>query len=108
MDEVDIETRVTQIAEDGEVLYDSRRDTDSLENHSGRREVISALENGSGEDIRRSVTVGQDMYYYALLLKGKFACKMKLCGEKPSQSQSHAILVIGLCDERKLRAESGI
>ena len=68
MDEVDIETRVTQIAEDGEVLYDSRRDTDSLENHSGRREVISALENGSGEDIRRSVTVGQDMYYYALLL----------------------------------------
>lgn len=46
--------------------------------------------------------------YYALLLKGKFACKMKLCGEKPSQSQSHAILVIGLCDERKLRAESGI
>lgn len=68
MDEVDIETRVTQIAENGEVLYDSRRDADSLENHSGRREVRDALTKGSGEDIRRSVTVGKDMYYYALLL----------------------------------------
>lgn len=69
MDEVDVRTRVTRIDEDGDVLYDSRRDTSSLENHGARKEVRDALANGTGEDIRVSDTVGNELYYYAVLLE---------------------------------------
>ena len=58
MDEVDVRTRVTRIDQDGNVLYDSRRDASSLENHGERKEVKDALANGTGEDIRLSYTVG--------------------------------------------------
>ena len=68
MDGVDWDTRLTQIASDGEVLYDSRRDENDIENHSSRPEVQEALENGTGEDVRMSDTVGREMYYYAVLL----------------------------------------
>lgn len=68
MDGVDWTTRVTQISRNGDVLYDTRRDSSTLENHSGRAEVREALASGEGEDVRLSDTVGQEMYYYALLL----------------------------------------
>ena len=68
MDNIDESTRVTRIDADGSVLYDSRRDADTLDNHSGREEVKEALKNGEGEDVRRSVTVEKDLYYYAMLL----------------------------------------
>lgn len=68
MDDVDWTTRVTQIDAKGDVLYDTRRDSSTLENHSGRKEVKEALATGEGEDVRMSDTVGQEMYYYALLL----------------------------------------
>ena len=68
MDGVDWTTRVTQIDENGDVLYDTRRDSSTLENHSGRKEIREALAEGEGEDVRMSDTVGQEMYYYALLL----------------------------------------
>lgn len=68
MDGVDWTTRVTQIDENGDVLYDTRRDSSTLENHSGRKEVREALAEGEGEDVRMSDTVGQELYYYALLL----------------------------------------
>ncbi len=68
MDNIDESTRVTRIDTDGNVLYDSRRDADTLDNHRGREEVKEALKDGEGEDVRRSVTVGKDLYYYAMLL----------------------------------------
>lgn len=68
MDNVDRATRVTRIAKDGSVLYDSRRDAETLDNHGGREEVREAVRSGEGEDVRRSVTVKKDLYYYALLL----------------------------------------
>ena len=68
MNNIEESTRVTRIDADGSVLYDSRRDADTLDNHSGREEVKEALKNGEGEDVRRSVTVEKDLYYYAMLL----------------------------------------
>ena len=68
MNGVDWTTRVTQISPEGEVLYDTRRDESTLEDHSGRKEVREALASGEGEDVRMSDTVGQELYYYALLL----------------------------------------
>lgn len=68
MASVDWSARVTCITPDGEVLYDSRRNSEDLENHSQRAEVREALASGEGEDVRMSDTVGREMYYYALLL----------------------------------------
>lgn len=68
MDDVQKDTRITQIGPDGRVLYDSVQDDATLENHSSRNEVREALKNGSGQDIRMSDTVGREMFYYAVLL----------------------------------------
>ena len=42
------ENRVTLIAPNGTVLYDSKEEAASMENHSGREEVQEALEKGVG------------------------------------------------------------
>lgn len=70
IDNVDKNTRITKIDKDGKVLYDSQGRKD-LENHKTRKEVVEALKNGYGEDVRRSETIGKNMYYYALLLNDK-------------------------------------
>lgn len=69
LDEVDFNTRVTRIGANGQVLYDSRRDETTLDNHKNRREVRAAFQYGEGEDVRMSDTVGQQMYYYAVKLE---------------------------------------
>lgn len=68
IDEIDINTRVTLIDYDGTVLYDSKQDETSLENHKNRQEIIEAFENGTGENIRMSDTVRKELYYYAIRL----------------------------------------
>jgi len=65
---VDQGTRVTLIASTGDVLYDSRNDGSTMENHKTRAEVQQALKNGTGEKIRMSDTVSKELYYYAVLL----------------------------------------
>ncbi len=62
------ELRVTWIAADGTVLYDNGNDVTRLENHGDRPEVIEALEEGSGQDTRRSSTMNASTFYYALRL----------------------------------------
>jgi two-component system phosphate regulon sensor histidine kinase PhoR len=66
--DVDMESRVTWIAADGTVIYDSQSDALMLENHKSRPEVKKALSSGSGIDTRVSGTLGTKMYYYALRL----------------------------------------
>lgn len=68
MDAVRKNTRVTWINEEGEVLYDSRQDDYTLENHKDRPEVKHALNRGNGTDIRESDTLNKDMFYYAVKL----------------------------------------
>ena len=69
MDNVRKDTRVTLIAENGNVLYDSGDDAQTLENHASRREVEQAAAFGSGKDVRLSDTVGKEMFYYAIKMK---------------------------------------
>lgn len=42
---------------------------DGLSNHKSRPEVQEALTDGSGFEIRRSATLDENTYYYAMLLK---------------------------------------
>lgn len=60
--------RVTLIASDGQVLFDTQREPEEMENHLDRPEVAQALSLGRGEDDRSSETLGERTYYYALRL----------------------------------------
>lgn len=58
--------RITLIEADGRVLYDTKADADSMENHGSRPEVESAFLKGEGSIIRQSETLDQNTYYYAI------------------------------------------
>ena len=69
LDAADKDTRITLITEQGEVLYDSDQAYEAdLENHAGRPEVKEALQDGTGSNVRRSDTLNEEMYYYAVRL----------------------------------------
>ena len=61
-------SRITWIAENGDIIYDSEMDESQMENHNDREEVVTALKEGSGESYRFSNTLGKMSYYYATLL----------------------------------------
>lgn len=69
MDNVRVTTRVTMIDSAGDVIYDSRQDEVTMENHLNRPEVQEALKNGIGQDLRESNTVGKEMFYYAVKME---------------------------------------
>lgn len=60
--------RVTLIAPNGNVLYDSDSSVDlsTLPNHKDRPEFKEALETGSGSSSRMSSTLNSNTYYYAI------------------------------------------
>lgn len=68
MSQADERTRITQIDENGDVLYDSSSEEIDMENHGAREEIKEALASGTGESERVSDTLGRELYYYAVLL----------------------------------------
>ncbi|MCR5355285.1 MAG: two-component sensor histidine kinase [Lachnospiraceae bacterium] len=73
VDQIDLSTdldelRVTWIDKDGTVLYDNDASAELLQNHFGRPEIQAAFEKGEGEAVRRSDTMNEDTFYYALRL----------------------------------------
>lgn len=69
MDHAQEGTRVTVVSSKGQVLYDSKRDGQELENHGERKEISEALTYGKGEEVRHSDTIGKYMLYYAVMLE---------------------------------------
>jgi len=73
VDQIDLSTdldelRVTWIDKDGTVLYDNDASAEQLQNHYDRPEIQEAFEQGEGEAVRRSDTMNEDTFYYALRL----------------------------------------
>lgn len=61
--------RLTLVAQDGTVLYDSATaDPSTLPNHANRPEIQQAMAEGTGASVRRSATLGYDTHYYAVRL----------------------------------------
>ena len=60
--------RITLVATDGEVLYDSEADEAAMGNHKNREEIKEALKYGEGHTIRHSETIGDNTIYYAVRL----------------------------------------
>ena len=59
-------SRVTWIAPDGRVLYDTQVPASSMENHADRWDVRQALEEGAGQSSRYSDTLAERTYNYAV------------------------------------------
>ena len=57
--------RLTWIAADGTVLYDSQAEQSGMENHADREEVRQALKTGHGESMRYSTTLMERQLYSA-------------------------------------------
>ena len=58
--------RISLIAQDGSVLYDNDANVGNLGNHGDRPEVSQALQNGEGQSVRRSDTMDESAFYYAV------------------------------------------
>jgi two-component system, OmpR family, phosphate regulon sensor histidine kinase PhoR len=85
------QTRYTVISPTGKVFGDSEKDPDSMENHADRAEFIAAISGKTGQAIRHSYTLEQDMIYVAVPL----TCAGKVCGvirtSLPAQSIQSAL-----------------
>ena len=55
--------RITWVAFDGTVLYDTHADASEMENHADREEIIEALYSGSGNASRQSNTLMERTIY---------------------------------------------
>ena len=57
--------RITWIDTDGTVLFDTRVDESTMENHADREEIREAFETGSGSAVRNSSTLTEQTSYEA-------------------------------------------
>ena len=64
-DVADNRCRLTWVAADGTVLYDTKADAATLPNHADREEIQDALQNGTGESVRYSDTLLEKTMYCA-------------------------------------------
>lgn len=61
-----IDARISIIEISGRVVIDSEIDSNKLENHSNRPEVIEAINTGFGNDIRMSESINEELIYVAV------------------------------------------
>lgn len=61
--------RVTWIDTDGKVLFDTRVDQLTMENHADREEIKEAIAEGTGSAVRISTTLTEQTFYEAQKLK---------------------------------------
>ena len=63
--------RITIVSLDGEVMAESSRDYDAMENHSGRKEIKEALDGEKATALRYSKTLGMECIYCAIPINNK-------------------------------------
>lgn len=61
--------RLTWVDADGNVVFDSRADKSTMENHADREEIKEALAFGTGSSIRQSSTLTEQTIYEAIRLE---------------------------------------
>lgn len=61
--------RVTLISPEGEVLYDTAADVQTMENHGQREEILEAFRSGTGHSVRYSATLMEKTSYDAKRLE---------------------------------------
>ena len=91
LSKVQSDGRITWIASDGSVLYDSIADPAAMGNHLQRPEIAEAFETGSGRSDRYSSTILEKNNYYALLLKD--GTVLRVSGKQTSMAAMGLMLV---------------
>ena len=82
--------RLTWIAPDGTVLYDTQADASTMENHAAREEVQQALASGEGESSRYSQTLLEKTIYVAKRMDD--GSVLRICVSR----QTLAVLLLGM------------
>lgn len=82
-----IDNRITLVAADGKVLFDSQADPADMENHNGRQEVKEARADGDATVTRYSDTLSTKTIYYAKVLPDGKVLRI-------AQQQSMAVLLL--------------
>lgn len=82
--------RLTWIAPDGTVLYDTQADASTMENHAAREEVRQALAAGEGESSRYSQTLLEKTIYVAKRMDD--GSVLRICVSR----QTLAVLLLGM------------
>ncbi len=67
----EINTRITLVDAQGNVIADSQEDPKKMGNHRTRTEIAQAFEGETGRYLRFSETLGQEMLYIAIPVKTK-------------------------------------
>jgi len=70
--------RITWVDNDGTVLYDSKSDSNEMENHLEREEIKEALEDGYGESSRYSSTLMERSLYAAQRLEDNTVLRVSI------------------------------
>ena len=82
--------RLTWVAADGDVIYDTHADANTMGNHSDREEIREALENGVGSALRESDTLLERRAYEAILLKDGTVLRISI------DQQTMTYLIVGM------------
>lgn len=75
-DHKELRLRVTVIAPDGAAILDTNAEIGAMDNHGDRPEVVQANQNGHGQAIRNSSTVGKSTFYYAYKLNNGYTLRV--------------------------------
>ena len=75
------DSRITWIAADGTVLFDSEANASSMENHASREEVKLALTSGTGRSMRQSATLLEETLYLAQRLADGSVLRMSVTSD---------------------------
>ena len=85
------DTRFTVILPDGIVIGDSREAPRHMDNHSGRPEIVTALEGTRGQSTRYSNTLLQRMMYVAIPIESGSGVKAVIRAAIPVTAIDHAL-----------------
>lgn len=90
-----LDGRLTVLDGEGNVLADSSRPAEGMLNHNNREELVEARTEGQGVAIRRSPTLGIQMYYFALpvMVEGKIAAFVRVATDLEETQQRFASLL---------------
>lgn len=92
--------RITLIDPEGQVLFESDSEKETMANHLDRPEVQEALAEGTGESSRTSDTLGYKTYYYAIRLADGNIVRLAVNARTMYAIYDKAIpaiFIIGLC-----------
>lgn len=100
--------RITWVGTDGEVLYDSFADKETLENHAARPEIRQAFQSGAGLSTRLSDTLAERTYYYAARLEDGSVIRVASTMRSGLASMVHTIPWMALMAAAIFAATMGI